>query len=162
MRDKTLVTTQPSVFPPGGDGHAGRRVVGVQHVDEVVTRLAEQGIGCEAEQSAVGEAVHLRRKVRENGGLGRRTTGKHLDDAGLLGDEDAPVGRERDCRREIEACPYGAIRESRWRRRGEGTRLRTQRDAGDDEHERDREAHRTTPPREFAGQRVHRLLRGRG
>ncbi len=79
---------------PEGGHVADVGIVRIQHVD-VVVRL-EIGVDGEAEQSPVPEVVDLRSQVdHRRRGVGRDVR-EHLDEPGLLGNENAAVGQEPD------------------------------------------------------------------
>ena len=75
MRESVPLTTQPSVCGPGGVGQlsfqyggfcARRRVLRVEHVDEVVAgAVAEARVDGQAEQATVVAVEHARREVDE-------------------------------------------------------------------------------------------------
>ena len=108
--DHTAVAGGPwrrwaAVTPPWRRGRVAEHVVvRVEHVDERPAG-GEARIEREAEHAAVPEVVHARAQVGvdRGGRVGDRV--EDLDQAALLGDEDAPVRRESDPHRVGQADP---------------------------------------------------------
>ena len=104
---------------PAGGRAADGRVVRVEDVD--VGIRGELRVERHPEQAAVPVVVHLRAQVRVGARRRVRQAVEDLDQAALLGDEDAPVRREADDHRVRKAGEDDLLLEAR-RQRGAACR----------------------------------------
>jgi hypothetical protein len=101
---------------PQRSGVPDQGVVGVADVD--VRSGREAGIELQSQQPAVPEVVDVRAEIGEEGRGGVGEVGEDEDTTALLGDEDAPVGREGNRGRIIKSAQDHRFVEARLKRRG--------------------------------------------
>ena len=95
---------------PDGSRPAGRRVVGVEDVDVRCRR--EVRVERQPEQAAIPVVVDLRSEIGEGRGFGVVEPVEYFDHAALLGDEDAPVAREPERGRVVQAADGDGLLEA--------------------------------------------------